>query len=137
MNINEMDWHDSQIEKITIEYDKAELLVLADPEGWYVITCTGLLGMTDLCIWDDMSLDNIQLELADKENDPYLQLVFSKYGKNYAVCEKDLTKDIYILTAKVINNIPAKIYCQNIEVTPTDYEPEWWQEFHNPTSGRD
>ena len=137
MNINEMDWHDSQIEKITIEYDKAELLVHAHPEGWYVITCTGLLGMTDLCIWDDMSLDNIQLELADKENDPYLQLVFSKYGKNYAVCEKDLTKDIYILTAKVINNIPAKIYCQNIEVTPTDYEPEWWQEFHNPTSGGD
>ena len=125
MKIYDVDWIDSHIEKITIEYDKAELLVHADPEGWYVITCTGLLGMTDLCIWDDMSLDNIQLELADKENDPYLQLVFSNYGKNYAVCEKDLTKDIYILTAKVINNIPAKIYCQNIEVTPTDYEPEW------------
>ena len=137
MNINEMDWHDSQIEKITIEYDKAELLVHAHPEGWYVITCTGLLGMTDLCIWDDTILYDMYAKKADTENDPYLQLVFSEYNKNWNYGERSLTDDIYILTANIINNIPAKIYCQNIEVTPTDYEPEWWQEFHNPTSGRD
>ena len=59
MNLNDVNWIDSQLKKITIEYDKAKLLVECD-SGNYVITCTGLIGLTNLCIWDDTIIEKTQ-----------------------------------------------------------------------------
>ena len=63
MNINEIDWADSQIKKIIVEYDKCNILIETDSTNSqtsnYIITCSGLVGLTDLCIWDDTSLDDI------------------------------------------------------------------------------
>lgn len=116
MSLNDVDWIDSQLKKITIEYDKAELFVECD-SGYYVITCTGLLGLTNLCIWDDTMIENVSVEYGDLQSDDYLQQVFSNYDKavDYGD-DRALGEKILVLLVKIINNMTIRLYCKKIEV---------------------
>ena len=119
IELNDVDWIDSQLEKITIEYDKAELLVECD-SGNYVITCTGLIGLTNLCIWDDTIIENIYVKNADPSSDSYLQNVFSNYGKDFDYCGRILGENILILSVSIINNTVFDLYCKQISVCVVD-----------------
>ena len=119
IELNDVDWIDSQLEKITIEYDKAELLVECD-SGNYVITCTGLIGLTNLCIWDDTSIENIYVKNADPSSDSYLQNVFSHYDKDFDYCGRILGENILILSVSIINNTVFDLYCKQISVCVVD-----------------
>ena len=119
MNLNDVNWIDSQLKKLTIEYDKAKLLVECD-SGNYVITCTGFIGMDNLCIWDDTIVENIYVENADPSSDVYLQNVFSHYDKDFDYDfggGRILGENILILCVSIINNIPFRLYCKGIEVS--------------------
>ena len=116
MKISDIYWHDSQIEKISIEFDKAELLVESDSK-FYLITCTGLIGLTNLCFWDDTILWDMWVENADTSQDVFLQDVFTNYNKKIDYGGRTLEDDILVLVAHIINNIPAKIYCKKIDVS--------------------
>ena len=119
MKISDIYWHDSQIEKISIEFDKAELLVESDSK-FYLITCTGLIGLTNLCFWDDTILWDMWVENADTSSDVFLKDVFANYDKDYDYYfggGRILGDDILVLVAHIINNIPAKIYCKKIDVS--------------------
>ena len=119
MKLNEIDWIDSQLEKITIEYDKAELLVECD-SGNYVITCTGLIGLTNLCIWDDTIIENIYVKNADPSSDSYLQNVFSNYDKDFDYAGRILGENILILSVSIVNNTVFNLYCKQISVCSVD-----------------
>ena len=119
IELNDVDWIDSQLEKITIEYDKAELLVGCD-SGNYVITCTGLIGLTNLCIWDDTIIENIYVRNADPLSDSYLQNVFSHYGKDFDCGGRILGENILILSVSIINNTVFNLYCKQISVSTVD-----------------
>ena len=119
IELNDVDWIDSQLEKITIEYDKAELLVECD-SGNYVITCTGLIGLTNLCIWDDTIIENIYVKNADPSSDSYLQNVFSNYDKDFDYCGRILGENILILSVSIINNTVFDLYCKRISVFTMD-----------------
>ena len=119
MNLNDVNWIDSQLEKITIEYDKAELLVECD-SGNYVITCTGLIGLTDLCIWDDTIIENIYVKNADPSSDSYLQKVFSNYDKDFDYAGRILGENILILSVSIVNNTVFNLYCKQISVCSMD-----------------
>ena len=119
IELNDVDWIDSQLEKITIEYDKAELLVECD-SGNYVITCTGLIGLTNLCIWDDTIIENIYVRNADPLSDSYLQNVFSHYGKDFDCGGRILGENILILSVSIINNTVFNLYCKQISVSTVD-----------------
>ena len=119
IEINDVDWIDSQLEKITIEYDKAELLVECD-FGNYIITCTGLIGLTNLCIWDDTIIENIYVRSADPQSDAYLQNVLLHYDKEFDYSGRKLGDNILILSVAIINNIVLDVYCQQISVCSID-----------------
>ena len=119
IELNDVDWIDSQLEKITIEYDKAELLVECD-SGNYVITCTGLIGLTNLCIWDDTIIENICVKNADPSSDSYLQTVFSNYDKDFDYGGRILGENILILSVSIINNTVFDLYCKQISVCVVD-----------------
>ena len=119
MNLNDVDWIDSQLEKITIEYDKAELLVECE-SGNYVITCTGLIGLTNLYIWDDTIVENIYVKNADLSSDVYLQNVFSNHDKDFDRGGRILGENILILSISIINNTVFDLYCKQISVCAVD-----------------
>lgn len=119
IELNDVDWIDSQLEKITIEYDKAELLVECD-SGSYVITCTGLIGLTNLCIWDDTIIENIYVKNADPSSDSCLQNVFSNYDKDFDYGGRILGENILILSVVIINNTVFNLYCKQISVCAVD-----------------
>lgn len=119
IELNDVDWIDSQLEKITIEYDKAKLLVECD-SGNYVITCTGLIGLTNLCIWDDTIIENIYVKNADPSSDSYLQNVFSNYDKDFDCGGRILGENILILSVSIINNTVFDLYCKQISVCVVD-----------------
>ncbi len=116
MNINDVDWIDSQLKKITIEYDKAELFIECD-SVCYVITCTGLVGLTNLCIWDDTIIENICVTSIDPLSDAYLQQVYSNYDKDFNYGGRSLKEAKLVLSVALINNMTFNIYCQKIDVS--------------------
>ena len=120
MKLNDVDWIDSQLKKLTIEYDKAEMLVECD-FGTYIITCTGLIGLTNLCIWDDTIIEDIYVRNADPSLDLYLQNVFSHYDKDFDYGNnRILGENILILSVSIINNTVFDLYCKQISVCSID-----------------
>ena len=54
MNFININWADSNIENINIEYDCATLVIWNDIlQKRLYVECSGLAGVTNLCIWDD------------------------------------------------------------------------------------
>ena len=119
MKLKDVDWNDSQIEKITVEFDKAELLIETD-SGKYVITCTGLVGLTDLCIWDDTIVDNIYVKDADRSSDGFLQKVFKHYDENFDYGEERVLKNLLNLSVSLVNGTVFSLYCKQISVSAAD-----------------
>ena len=51
MNISNINWADSDLENITIEYDHASLVIWNDTlQKRLSVECSGLAGITNLCI---------------------------------------------------------------------------------------
>ena len=116
MKLNDVDWIDSQLKKITIEFDKLDLFIECD-SGNYVITCTGLVGLTNLCIWDDTIVEDIWVSSVDSLSDDYMQKVYSHYNKNLDYGGRVLGEEILVLSVFIINNITLKVYCQKVKVS--------------------
>ena len=48
------------------------------------VICTGFIGVTDLCIWDDQIIDYADArQIADDENIPFMKMVYAAYDKNF------------------------------------------------------
>ena len=112
MEFNNIDWADSNIEKIEIEYDSIKLYVFIDTLQRNVcVTCTGFIGLTNLCIWDDQIIDHAEIhQIADDESIPFMEMVYSAYG------ERCLNNGVFDVCIKLVNNISFNIYCQKITV---------------------
>ena len=116
MNINDIDWADSRLESINIEYDKSELRIVSE-SGRYVVTCAGLIGLTNLCIWDDTIIDNITVFEAGPSSDAYLQQVYSVYDKSFDYGGRILGEPVLVLSVSIINNTTFNLYCKSITVS--------------------
>ena len=63
-NFYNYDFADSSIESINIDYDKVELSIALDvTEQWGIperkivkLICSEVVGLTDLCMWDDTEI---------------------------------------------------------------------------------
>ena len=118
MEFNNIDWADSNIEKIEIEYDSIKLYIFNDTLQRNVcVICTGFIGVTDLCIWDDQIIDYADArQIADDENIPFMKMVYASYDKNFNYGERYLNNGVIEVCIRLINNIPFNIYCQKITV---------------------
>ena len=118
MKFENIDWADSNIEKIEIEYDCAKLLIFNDTLQKNVcVSCTGFVGLTNLCIWDDQIIDSAEiLPVSDNDDSPFIREVFTAYDKEFNYGERWLNKGILELRIKLVNYISFSIYCQKIDV---------------------
>ena len=114
-DIKKIDFADACLKKINIEYDKAEIHIQLDDSknSNLIIECSGLLGIDNLCIWDDTYIDSLSIVSADR-NCNYLKEVFKAYLQSTS--DRDLNKKIYDLKITLVNNITCHVYFQNYTI---------------------
>lgn len=109
---------DTTIENIFIEYNKAVITTVDDYEKKrnYKITCTGLAGVTDLNIWDEMIIIGASLKPVGLENE-FVKQCHDKYLWDYDTGNnRKLSNGLLLLSIELANNVVFKVYCQNVEV---------------------
>lgn len=122
MNLTDIFWPDSDLEQISILYNVAELTVWnSNTNRRLIIQCSGLAGITDLCIWDDQIIIDVDLLCLSgtdllKSQDSFLQKLCAAYPYSTVWDEKKLDDGIMILKFLLANNIWFNVYCQNIGV---------------------
>lgn len=121
MEFETIDWADSRIRKITIEYDCAKLHIFNDTfKQNMCVKCTGLIGLTNLCIWDDTEIDYADVrQVMPDEDTPFIKMLFSAYGKDLDWDERRLDNGIIEMRIRLINYTTFSVYCQKIE---TEFE---------------
>ncbi len=118
MKFENINWADSDIEKIEIEHNCAKLFIFNDILQQNVcVSCTGFIGLTNLCIWDDQIIDNAEIRsISDCDDIPFMKAVYSAYDKSFNYGERCLDNGVLEMCIKLVNNISFSIYCQAINV---------------------
>lgn len=120
------DFADSTIENININYDRVELSIALDvteqpgtPESKSVkLICTEVVGVTDLCMWEDTIIFGAELnEVSDKDT-PFLEKVFGIYPieNTSQFFDKSLKENLLDLAIELSNHITFHIYCYDVRV---------------------
>ena len=117
MNLINYSWADSDLERIQVEYDQAVLTVWNDAiQKRVLIKCSGLAGITNLCIWDDTIILDANLYTVVDINNDFLCQLYGAYDKNYDYGGKVLNKGLLELKITLSNNIAFSVYCLEIDV---------------------
>lgn len=110
-------WPDSHIVDFHIEHDLATIRIFNDGLKKEVsIACTGFAGITDLCIWDDMIILDLDVTDATQLEDAFMQNLYRAYDINWDFGERSLKNGMLALKVKLTNDITFTVYCQKIEV---------------------
>ncbi len=118
MNFNDLSWHDSQINSINIQDDQIVIYVYQDAlEKDCRIVCKEVVGITDLCMWDDSIISSAAAtKLTDFSRD-FLKSVLKAYGHNYNSDEYKALRDGMIdVSVELVNGIVFHIYCYGVTV---------------------
>ena len=119
MNFYDIDWADSDIEKIEIEYNCATLFVYNDTlQKQLIVKFNGFIGLTNLLIWDDQIIDHAEVqEIQDNNSTPFIQMLFATYDKDFNYGERWLNKGILEVQIHLVNHTFFSLYCQSIDIT--------------------
>ena len=118
MTFETMYWADSLLKSIYIEYDRATLLVYHDvSKKDYFIECSGLIGIDDLCIWDDTIIMEASIQQVNKSSSDYIKKVYSAYDEKLDYGGRTLSDGVVVLRIKLTNEIEFGVFCQKIHVT--------------------
>lgn len=119
MNICSIDWSDSNIEKIEIEYNCATLFVFNDTlQKQLIVKLNGFIGLTNLLIWDDQIIDHVEVhEIQDNNPSPFIQMLFAAYDKDFNYGERWLNNGILEIQIHLVNHTFFTLYCQSIDIT--------------------
>ena len=125
-SIYEYDWADSSIDSIHIEYDKVIILVSLDEtfesgvpmQRPVNIICNNVVGMTDLCMWDDTDVFSVRLNEVTDQGNAFLSKIYRAYGtdKSSSAC-KPLKDHLCDLTIELANRISFHVYCYQVTVS--------------------
>ena len=66
-------WHDADIEKIEISSNQIIIIMINhdDYENSVKILCNQVVGLTDLCMWEDTIINDATLEYVTGELPPF------------------------------------------------------------------
>ena len=118
MNFQDFDWADSDLESIHIEYDRATLVIWNDAcQKRLSVECSGLAGITNLCIWDDTIIINASVNFTCDTDNEFLRNLYTAYSKNKDYGGRFLGNRLLELRIELANHISSRVYCQKIEVT--------------------
>ena len=125
-NFYNYDFADSSIESINIDYDKVELSIALDvTEQWGIperkivkLICSEVVGLTDLCMWDDTEIYGAKLKEVSDKNTPFLTKVFGAYPTENTsqFFDNPLKESLLDLAIEMSNHITFHIYCYDVRV---------------------
>lgn len=117
MKFTDIDWADSELEKVQIEHDLAILTIWNDTLQRRIdVVCTGLAGITDLCIWDDMIILRAELNTVTDENDVFVRKLYSVYDREFDYGRRSLKEGLQELRIELSNRMIFSVYCQNVKI---------------------
>lgn len=121
MKISEIDWAESDLEKIQIEYDCATLTVWNDTlQKRLSIYCCGLAGLTNLCIWDDTIIMNACVIPVTDFNNEFVHSLYTAYNKHCDYGGRSLNNGLLEFRVELSNFISFSVYCLKIDVLTND-----------------
>ena len=117
MNFQDFYWADSDIENINVEYNHATLIIWnAALKKRLSIECSGFVGITNLCIWDDMTIMNTSISPVNDVNNDFVRQLYTAYDKDFDYGGRKLANGLLELKIELANYISFSLYCQKINV---------------------
>lgn len=124
-SIYDYDWADSSIESIHIEYDKVDMMVSLDEtfEPGVPVTknvkiiCNDVVGITDLCMWDDTDVFSVKLNEVTDSGNTFLSKIYRAYGmERSSPTYKPLKEHLLDFAIELSNQITFHVYCYQVTV---------------------
>ena len=111
-------WHDGDIEKIEISSNQLIITVLHDDyDNPIIIRCYDVVGLTNLCMWEDTIINKATLEYVTHELPQFLEQVRDAHLLEGTFCDNQpIKKYLLCLSIELMNNIVFNIYCYDVEV---------------------
>ncbi len=118
LHLHDLLWSDSQINGIEIKDDRAVISVHHDLlRTDFRMVCEEVVGMTDLCMWDDSIISHVVDQYVTDFSSGFLKTVFDAYGQNFGSGEyKALREGLIDLSVGLVNGIEFHIYCYKVHV---------------------
>ncbi|MBE6597552.1 MAG: hypothetical protein E7641_07785 [Ruminococcaceae bacterium] len=111
-------WHDADIEKIEISSNQISIVINHDDyEDPIKILCNDVVGLTDLCMWEDTVIYDARLEYVNDELPPFLQKVKDAHfldGEFYD--NQPIKNNLLRLSIQLVNDIVLTIYCYEVKI---------------------
>ena len=111
-------WHDADIEKIEISSNQIIIMINHDDyENSVKILCNQVVGLTDLCMWEDTIINDATLEYVKGELPPFLQKIKDAHPLNGEFYDNQPIKsNLLCLSITLVNDIVFNIYCYSVEI---------------------
>jgi len=111
-------WHDADIEKIEISSNQIIIMINHDDyENSVKILCNQVVGLTDLCMWEDTIINDATLEYVKGEPPFFLQKIRDAHPLNGEFYDNQPIKsNLLCLSITLVNDIVFNIYCYSVEI---------------------
>lgn len=117
MDFLAIDWADSDVEGININYDHATLIIWNDTlQKRLSVECSGFAGITSLCMWDDTVIMRADVNTVCNAANEFLQKLYTAYRIDADYGGRSLADGLLELSIELSNHISFSLYCQKIEV---------------------
>ena len=111
-------WHDADVEQIEISSNQISIMINHDDyEKPIKILCYDVVGLTDLCMWEDTIISYATLERVKGELPPFLQKIKGAHplnGKFYD--NQPIRNNLLCLSITLVNDITFNLYCYRVEI---------------------
>ena len=111
-------WHDGDIEKIEISSNQISIIISTDGcDNPIKIICHDVVGLTNLCMWEDTIISSASLEFVNNTLTPFLHDVKDSHPLNSEFYNNQPIKDnLLCLSMKIVNGIVFNIYCYDVKI---------------------
>ena len=117
MKFENIYWPDSQLIRIQIEYNQANLIIWNDAlQKQILVKCFCFAGITNLCIWDDTIIMDAQVYPVYDSDNEFVRNLYTAYSKDIDYGGRSLSCGLLELKIELVNYIAFSVYCQKIEV---------------------
>ena len=111
-------WHDADIQKIEISSNQISITINHDDyENSIKILCNDVVGLTDLCMWEDTIISDATLKHVKDELTPFLQKIKDAHPLNGEFYDNQpIRSNLLCLSITLTNDIVFNIYCYSVEI---------------------
>ena len=115
-------WHDAVVEKIEISSNSMSIIIQlyeyenCDYEKPIKLLCNDVVGLTNLCMWEDTIIYDAKLEYINGELPPFLQEVKDAHPFSELYDNQPIRNNLLCLSIKLVNDIVFNIYCYNVDI---------------------